>query len=177
MNSQTKDTSALATYAECYNGLGYHNHDRASPYVYSGTDKYSKGKYVSDGNYSKNTVDQQLGVMTMLGSIDGMDKKIDKAPVVGLTGWASVKAGRTLKRGARGPLVKELQDRLAKAGFACGDDASFGPTVEKTVRAYQKANSLTEDGIVGSEMAKKLDPPQEKPAAPQEKPAAPQVSN
>lgn len=166
MNSQTKDTAALATYAECYNGLGYHNHDRASPYVYSGTDKYSKGKYVSDGHYSKNTVDQQLGVMTMLGAIDGMDKKIDKAPVVGLTGWESVKAGRTLKRGARGPLVKELQDRLAKVGFACGDDGSFGPTVEKTVRAYQKANNLTEDGIVGSEMAKKLDPPQDKPTVP-----------
>jgi peptidoglycan hydrolase-like protein with peptidoglycan-binding domain len=29
--------------------------------------------------------------------------------------------------------------------------------VEKAVKAYQKANGLTEDGIVGPELARKLD--------------------
>jgi lysozyme family protein len=103
MTANTRDSAAMATYAEFYNGLGYNNKNTASPYVYSGTDQYSEGKYVSDGRYSKNTVDQQLGVMTMVGAIDGMDQKINKAPVVGLTGWESVKAGRPLKRGAKGP--------------------------------------------------------------------------
>lgn len=53
-------------YAERYNGLGYRNKGLPSPYVWAGTDNYSKGKYVADGQFDPNAVDQQLGVAVML---------------------------------------------------------------------------------------------------------------
>lgn len=51
---------------EAYNGLGYRNKGLPSPYLWAGTDQYVKGKYVADGRYDANHVDQQLGVAALL---------------------------------------------------------------------------------------------------------------
>lgn len=51
---------------EKYNGLGYRNKGLPSPYLWAGTDQYVKGKYVADGKYDSNHVDQQLGVASIL---------------------------------------------------------------------------------------------------------------
>ncbi|MDD3149862.1 MAG: hypothetical protein PHV68_03430 [Candidatus Gastranaerophilales bacterium] len=69
LTSNSKDMAAMLSYAEYYNGLGYHNNNRTSAYVYSGTNEYTSGKYVADGKYSKSAVDKQLGVAVMLNSI------------------------------------------------------------------------------------------------------------
>jgi lysozyme family protein len=69
INEDTQDRAKMATFAERYNGLGYHNKGVTSPYVYSGMDNYSAGKYVKDSVYSAGTVDQQLGVVTLANSI------------------------------------------------------------------------------------------------------------
>jgi lysozyme family protein len=156
MDEDTRDGAAMATYAEFYNGTGYDQRGKASPYVYSGTNGYQKGKYTSDHHFSPNVKDQQLGVMAMVGSIGGMDETIEAQPASGKTGWDSVLAGRTMRSGTRGPLVKELQDRLAAAGFPCGSDKVFGPAVEKAVKAFQTATGLDPDGIVGKDVAAKL---------------------
>ena len=65
VTQHTTDKAALASYAEYYNGLGYHYKDKPSPYVFSGTDQYTKGKYTRDRYYDPNVKDQQLGVMSM----------------------------------------------------------------------------------------------------------------
>ena len=68
-NPQIVDSQNIETwyeFAERYNGLGYRNRGVASPYVWAGTDNYTSGKYVADGKYSKDHVDQQLGVAVML---------------------------------------------------------------------------------------------------------------
>lgn len=51
---------------EAYNGLGYRNKGLPSPYLWAGTDQYHKGKYVADGKFDPNHVDQQLGVAPIL---------------------------------------------------------------------------------------------------------------
>lgn len=51
---------------EAYNGLGYRNKGLPSPYLWAGTDQYQKGKYVADGKFDPNHVDQQLGVAAIL---------------------------------------------------------------------------------------------------------------
>lgn len=51
---------------EAYNGLGYRNKGLPSPYLWAGTDQYVKGKYVADGKFDPNHVDQQLGVAPIL---------------------------------------------------------------------------------------------------------------
>lgn len=54
------------TMLEKYNGLGYANKGLPSPYVWAGTDQYVKGKYVADGVFDPNAVDQQLGCAGLL---------------------------------------------------------------------------------------------------------------
>lgn len=51
---------------EAYNGLGYSRMGKPSPYVWSWTDKYRKGKYVADGKYDPEAIDQQCGVAPIL---------------------------------------------------------------------------------------------------------------
>lgn len=51
---------------ERYNGLGYRKKGLPSPYLWSGTDQYVKGKYVADGKFDPNHVDKQLGVAPIL---------------------------------------------------------------------------------------------------------------
>lgn len=48
--------------AESYNGLGYQRRGIPSPYLWSGTTIYARGKFVADGRFSDTAVDQQLGL-------------------------------------------------------------------------------------------------------------------
>lgn len=157
LDTNTRDGATLATYSEFYNGLGYDRKKRASPYVYSGTDAYSKGKYVAGGKYSAGTTDRQLGVLVMVDAVGGMDETIKEAPSPGAAAWAKILAGSKVKRGARGAAVTELQARLARAGFACGSDGAFGPTVEGAVKAFQAQAGLDQNGVVGPEVARAID--------------------
>ena len=159
MDAQSRDPAAMATYAEFYNGLGYDAKGRASPYVYSGTSAYTGGKYVADGRYSARAKDQQIGVVALVGAVDGADHALQEAPVSGPARWDSIKAGRTLQVGMSGPLVQELQRRLAAAGFACGENGQFDDAVSGAVRAFQRAQGFTPDGIVGPEVAERLAKP------------------
>lgn len=56
-----------------------------------------------------------------------------------------------LHRGSTGPSVSRLQRALAGAGFYhLSIDDDFGAGTEQAVRAFQKANGLTVDGIAGA---------------------------
>lgn len=61
--AKNKDWSAAGalTMFEKYNGLGYANKGIPSPYVWSGTDQYVRGKYVRDHVFDPNVVDVQMG--------------------------------------------------------------------------------------------------------------------
>ena len=52
----------------------------STPYVYAGTSAYSQGKYVADGYFSPTAVDQQVGVIPLLGAIDGAQGQTDLSP-------------------------------------------------------------------------------------------------
>lgn len=49
-------------WAEKYNGLGYKSRGIMSPYVWASTDRYTKGRYVSDGVFDPNAVSKRAGV-------------------------------------------------------------------------------------------------------------------
>jgi lysozyme family protein len=62
---------------EEYNGLGYEQyHHIASPYLWAGTDQYSKGKYVADGHFDPDAVDHQLGCAGLLKAMINLDPSI-----------------------------------------------------------------------------------------------------
>ena len=57
-----------------------------------------------------------------------------------------------LTSGMTGSKVKELQEKLIKLGFSCGDagaDGDYGSVTADAVRNFQRKNGLSEDGIAG----------------------------
>ena len=65
----------------------------------------------------------------------------------------------TVRKNASGNITKLLQERLISLGYSCGDsgaDGKFGSGTEKAVEAFQRANNLTPDGIVGQDTWRKL---------------------
>jgi lysozyme family protein len=64
------------TMLEMYNGTGYANRDLPSPYLWAGTDQYRSGKYVRDGVFDPNAVDQQLGCAGLLLAMMALDPTI-----------------------------------------------------------------------------------------------------
>ena len=61
---------------EKYNGLGYLKYRNInSPYLWSGTNHYTMGKYVADGKYSSSAIDKQLGTCAIL--LRMLDRDID----------------------------------------------------------------------------------------------------
>ena len=86
------------------------------------------------------------------------------------TDWSAVtEDNKVIGLNARGPLVKEVQQRLIKIGYSgttsgsvttdvagCKDDVEkcdgiYGPTTKEMVKQYQKDNGLAVDGIVGQQ--------------------------
>lgn len=76
--AKNKDWSVGGTLAllERYNGLGYANKGLPSPYIWSGTDQYVKGKYVADSVFDPNAVDKQLGCAGLIIAMQQIDSSI-----------------------------------------------------------------------------------------------------
>ena len=76
--AKQKDWTAgpALTHLENYNGLGYANRGIPSPYVWSGTDQYRSGKYVSDGVFDPNAVDKQLGCAGLILAMRAIDPSV-----------------------------------------------------------------------------------------------------
>lgn len=74
---------------ERYNGWGYRLYHSAvlSPYLWSGTNHYSRGKYVADGKWSSSAVSAQSGAMAIIKRLSELDPAvadaIGAAPVAG----------------------------------------------------------------------------------------------
>ena len=65
----------------------------------------------------------------------------------------------TLRIGAQGPYVSMLQLALMRSGFLNEEpDGIFGPRTQSAVLAFQRANNLTADGIVGARTWSALSP-------------------
>lgn len=64
----------------------------------------------------------------------------------------STMSGELLRLGSTGEAVRDLQQRLAAAGWAPDDDAgAFGEPTEVSVRAFQEARGIRVDGVCGPE--------------------------
>jgi len=80
----------------------------------------------------------------------------------GLDGDIPVNSKPTLKRGSKGEYVRIAQTELFEKGYdlgKCGIDGDFGKATEKAVKAFQKDNGLTADGVIGDATWAALDAP------------------
>ncbi len=67
---------------ESYNGWGYRRHGINSPYLWSGSNLYDKGKYAEDNVYDKNLVSKQVGAAVALKYLtQNLDIALEAQPV------------------------------------------------------------------------------------------------
>ena len=118
---------------------------------YSGTvdSTFGSGTYAAVRAFQKKynlTADGVAGSETL--------KKLDSA----YKNADSDKDDDSLRKGATGSAVKDLQTKLKKLGFYNASiDGDYGDTTVAAVKAFQKKYNLTADGVAGSETLKKLD--------------------
>lgn len=60
------EVDSALSFLEHYNGMGYRSHGIHSPYLWSFTNQYSRGKYTSDGHWDSGAVSQQVGCCAIL---------------------------------------------------------------------------------------------------------------
>ena len=98
-------------------------------------------------------------------------KPDDDVPAADTVRNLSYKSGKPLLRGED---VRELQVDLNALGFDCGvADGIFGKKTDAAVRAFQAANKLEVDGIVGPKTRSALELALESVGAPSGEPQAP----
>lgn len=69
---------------ERYNGWGYRNYHKSTltPYLWSGTTHYARGKYVADGKWDSTHVSKQTGAMALLKRLMELDETIRPAGAI-----------------------------------------------------------------------------------------------
>ncbi|MBT9585855.1 peptidoglycan-binding protein [bacterium] len=67
-----------------------------------------------------------------------------------------LKQGQSLRRGAEGAKVEQLQKMLNAKGGQLDVDGKFGPKTERALREYQEKQQIEADGVVGKETMGKL---------------------
>ncbi len=78
-------------------------------------------------------------------------------PATGSTITVTLPAAGKMKPGDTSPEVKTLQEALNQLGTAqLKADGIYGPLTQQAVTAFQQANGLTVDGIVGTQTAAAL---------------------
>lgn len=73
---QVWDIPQLCYLLESFNGFGYRNKGIPSPYLWGGSTVQKRGKYVRDGVYDANTMDTQMGAMTVLRQLCDMEPDV-----------------------------------------------------------------------------------------------------
>lgn len=146
---------ACLYYLEAYNGWGYRTGAGRnttprfrSPYLWSFTTNYERGKYVRDGVFDPNAVSRQVGAAALLRVL--IDETGQEPGDAESSSSTTNLPRPLLLRGNRGAEVAELQMRLRDSGFDPGPvDGVFGPETEVVVRQFQSAHGLEADGVVG----------------------------
>jgi len=115
---------------EAYNGWGYLNRGINSPYLFSFSDQYKKGLYVSDGKWSDTAVSEQIGAAVLL------KRMYETKAISGIIPEGFV----NIVEGDRGDRVLSMQRMLLAHGFDPSKlDRIFGPKTKRALLDFQEA--------------------------------------
>ncbi|MDB5872059.1 MAG: hypothetical protein JWQ07_1501 [Ramlibacter sp.] len=127
---------------ETYNGWGYRRDhpDVKSPYLWSFTNQYTRGKYIADGTWSPTTVSKQAGAAALLrrlAEIGGLDTDFDTdQPELAQALTGSAKGALRYAPKVVTPGGAELQRYLNTfPGIFLREDGKLGP---RTSDAYKQ---------------------------------------
>ncbi len=149
---------------EGYNGWGYRKYhsEVLSPYLWSFSNHYTKGKYSSDGKFDPELISKQCGVATLFKLLEerGVVLFEEESPEERYEGTESFPyPGRLIRQGEENSgYVRLIQRRLNELGCAnppLETDGDFGAKTEHAVRLFQarsedsRGEPLGIDGFVG----------------------------
>lgn len=140
--------NAMGTWGTTYAIHGNNNPDSIGGYVSSGCVRMYDSEV--EWLFNQVPVNTPVTITTSGKSFDSIAAsngyKVTASPV------STAVNGSVLKKGSRGPAVKEIQQKLTSLGFSTkGIDGVFGSNTENAVRQFQKSRGLKADGIVGTE--------------------------
>ncbi len=119
---------------ELFNGLGYYKQGINSPYLWSYSNHYTKGKYVKDGKYDPNAVSKQCGAAVLLRRLT--EQKLITLPSGNIIEQILAQGNKTAYyTGTVTNEAKDLQTLLNKAGSVLRVDGKAG---ERTSTEYFK---------------------------------------
>lgn len=90
------------------------------------------------------------------GELKGVDYNVSDVVTIPVEETPVVVTYPTIRQGAKGDIVVQLQDLLAKTGSSLTIDGIFGNGTRSAVQAFQKKYGLVVDGIVGPKTWAKL---------------------
>src|SRR3954452_22712739 len=88
---------------ERYNGFGYRPRGINSPYLWSFSNQYTKGKYVGDGKFDASAISEQCGAAVLLTRM--VQLGLTKIGAAAQNGAGPVVSDGILRKGAKGPAV------------------------------------------------------------------------
>jgi hypothetical protein len=141
-------------FMERYNGFGYRGRGQGTtppkrtPYLWSFTNHYVKGKFVRDSVFDPNAVSRQAGAAAIL---QRLQQEIGSGILLGDDSDSRIPMlDHLLFQGARGADVITLQMRLRDRGHSPGEiDGQFGPKTRGAVLSFQREAGVVQDGVVG----------------------------
>lgn len=120
---------------ERYNGFGYRKPGKpASPYLWSMTNHYTRGKYVADGKYSPTAVSAQCGAMALLAEI----MKLDTSVTPDADGLKDAEVFPKAADPGPPPPASIVQSTEAQAGAISGTVGTVG-TADALSKAMEKS--------------------------------------
>ncbi len=131
--------------------LGYYSNSIDGDYGYRTVEAVKafqkKNGLTADGVCGESTL-KKLNSSSAIGANDKTDKEEEKE---------ETKDDGTLKQGAKGDAVKKVQQRLKALGYYSNSiDGDYGYRTVEAVKAFQKKNGLTADGVCGESTLAKL---------------------
>jgi lysozyme family protein len=149
---------------EGFNGFGYRSRRIKTPYLWSFSQHYTRGKFASDGHFDANLVSQQCGAGVLLrvmvdnGHVTTLPTTATTASTTPTTSAHSATApsvpfpGRILKLTRplmSGDDVHAYQARLHTLGFPITIDSHYGEQSKRTTKRFQDNHGLVANGEVG----------------------------
>ena len=179
---------------ERWNGLGYRNRGLMSPYLWSGSEYYEKGKFVEDGKFDPEFPSRQVGggVLSKRLNDRGFLSISDSRKAISSLAPAALgtedldaidfspfphaqaeiafplAANSAIRIGAGGENVQRVQEWCCLHSIPTTIDGDFGGGTEGSVKRFQNRNSLAATGEVDRETWLLLTLPMRRALAPLE---------
>ena len=162
---------------ERYNGSGYNRRKMPSPYLWSFSNNYKKGKFVKDGIFDPEAISKQCGGAVILqallkrgvdlglqdSSSNNSDAPLEWDEVGKLTAQKAVSAAGS-KLFDR---ISQVQQFLLDAGFVTANlragfvDGKWGGNTSDALTAFQKSKNLPPTGLMNAATGAKMFPASE----------------